>query len=511
MNRFRHFFDTLPGSRSMKLALAATLILMLGIASGWTLSGSGVEAAGKRLEPALAPAEQAQVTRALPGAQASYADTVAQVAPAVVTVRSERVVRSDGRAALQMPGDEDFFSQFFGLPRGRGRMPAVPREEGALGSGVIVSTDGYILTNHHVIDDANQIKVDLPDRRTFDAKLVGSDAASDLAVLKINATNLPVVRIGNSDQVRVGDVVLAIGNPLSVGQTVTMGIISAKGRATGVSDGTFEDFLQTDAPINQGNSGGALVNTRGELVGINSQILTPSGGNIGIGFAIPASMAQNVMQQLIKSGVVHRAMLGVTVQPMTSDLARSVGLNDVRGALVASVQADGPAAKAGLQRGDVILDVNGTPVTDSNTLRNRIAGLSPGSRASLTILRDGKQETVSATLGELPNRRLASNQREGDDGQGRFGLSVEPVTPELANQLGLKNVKGVVVADVAPGSAASDAGVRPGDVIEQVNRKPIGSVPELQDALKASGQRPALLLLNRQGNALFVALAPRNS
>jgi serine protease Do len=217
------------------------------------------------------------------------------------------------------------------------------------------------------------------------------------------------------------------------------------------------------------------------------------------------------MQQLIKNGVVHRAMLGVTVQPMTSDLARSLGLSDVRGALVASVQADGPAARAGLQRGDVILDVNGTAVTDSNSLRNRIASQAPGSRAALTILRDGRQETVNAVLGELPNTKMAANDREGGSGQGRFGLAVEPVTPDVAHQLGLKSARGLVVNNVAPGSPASDAGVRPGDVIEQVNRKPVSSVSELQDALKASGERPALLLLNRQGSSLYVALAARNS
>src|SRR6266480_3703898 len=282
------------------------------------------------------------------GPVVSYADIVSRVSPAVITIHSEMRVR----APQQFPFmDDPMFRQFFGdrVPQ---QMPEQHRI--ALGSGVIVSTDGYILTNHHVIDGAEQIKVDLNDDRTLDAKVVGTDPPSDLAVLKIDASNLPVLALGDSDNVRVGDVVLAIGNPLGIGQTVTMGIISAKGRATGLSDGSFEDFLQTDAAINRGNSGGALVNTNGELIGINSQILSPSGGSIGIGFAVPSNMARAVMDQLLKTGKVRRGMLGVTIQSVDADLASSMDLPVARGVIVTSVQPGSPAEKAGIKRGDVV-------------------------------------------------------------------------------------------------------------------------------------------------------------
>ena len=508
MARFRQLLAGAGGSNPLSLAVAALLLLLTGFAAGWSVSGPAVEAAGSA--PAIDSGQQAsQAPRAsAPFTQASYADAVARVTPAVVTIRAERVVRT--AAPAQSPFPDDLFGQLFG---NRGpRRPPMPREERGLGSGVIVSADGYILTNHHVVEGANQVRVELPDRRSFEAKVIGTDAPSDLAVLKIDAANLPTVPMGDSDRVRVGDVALAVGNPLGVGQTVTMGIISAKGRAAGFSDGSFEDFLQTDAPINQGNSGGALVNAQGELVGINSQILTPSGGNIGIGFAIPVSMAKNVMQQLIEGGVVRRAMLGVTVQPMTSDLARSLGISEVRGALVTSVEEGGPAQKAGLQKGDVILEVNGTPVADSNSLRNQIASLEPGARAEVKIQRNGKQDVIRPVLAELPTRRAATDaQGQPGTAQGRYGLSVAPVTPEVARQLGLEKAQGVVVEGVAPGSPASEAGVRAGDVIEQVNNKPVRGVSELQEALKSSGERPALVLLNREGASLFVALSPRNS
>jgi len=270
----------------------------------------------------------------------------------------------------------------------------------ALGSGVIVQRDGTILTNYHVIDGAEQIQVELTNHRVFKAKVVGSDPPSDLAVLKIDAKDLDALSLGNSDQVRVGDIALAIGNPLGLGQTVTAGIISAKGRATGLSDGSFEDFLQTDAPINQGNSGGALINTRGELIGISSQILSTSGGNIGIGFAVPSNMAQNVLDQILEGGKVHRGQLGVSIQPMTPELASKFGLSDVQGVLVNSVIPNGPAAKAGLRQGDVIVDFNGAAVTDGNTLRNHVASTAPGTKVNLGIFRDHQKQQIQATLGE---------------------------------------------------------------------------------------------------------------
>ena len=326
----------------------------------------------------------------------SYADVVSKVAPAVVTIHSTMRVRQPQQYPFM---DDPFFRQFFGQ-RGMQQMPVEPRRE-ALGSGVIVSQDGYILTNHHVIDGADQIKVDLNDSRTLEAKVVGSDAPSDLAVLKVNATSLPVLALGDSDRTRIGDVVLAIGNPLGVGQTVTMGIISAKGRQTGLSNGAFEDFLQTDAPINQGNSGGALVSTNSELVGINSQILSPSGGSIGLGFAIPSNMARTVMEQLVNTGKVRRGQLGITVLKIPSEEASKLGVTQGPGLVVYDVQPGSAADRAGLRRGDVITGLNGTPVNDPNTFRNQIAGTAPETHVTLTVQRDGAERQVQATLGEF--------------------------------------------------------------------------------------------------------------
>jgi Do/DeqQ family serine protease len=325
----------------------------------------------------------------------SYADVVSKAAPAVVTIHSQRRVRQPQQFPFM---DDPFFRQFFGE---RQTQPPPEQQRQGLGSGVIVDTNGYIITNHHVIDGAEQIKVDLYDNRSLDAKLVGADPPSDLAVLKVDASNLPVLTLGDSDRMRVGDVVLAIGNPLGVGQTVTMGIISAKGRQTGLSNGSFEDFLQTDAPINRGNSGGALVNTASELIGINSQILSPSGGSIGLGFAVPSNMARTVVEQLINNGRVRRGQLGVTVLRIPSEEATKLGITQGPGVVVFQVQEGSGADRAGLQRGDVITALNGTAISDPNTFRNQIASTPPGSEVTLTIKRNGQEQQVRARLGEF--------------------------------------------------------------------------------------------------------------
>jgi Do/DeqQ family serine protease len=376
---------------------------------------------------------------------------------------------------------------------------------------VVVTGDGYVLTNNHVIDSADDIRVEFTDGRSFKAKLVGADKPSDLALLKIESTNLPTVALGNSDGVQVGDVVLAVGNPLGIGQTVTMGIISAKGRSTGNGDGSYEDFLQTDAPINHGNSGGALVNLKGELVGINSQIVSQSDGNIGIGFAIPANMARHVMDDLRKDGRVRRSQLGVSIQPMTSDLADSLGLKDVSGVIVSSVSPDSAADRAGLKRGDVIKSFNGQPVHDYNALRNRVADMAPGSSATVTVVRDGSEKTLNVKLDEAAASKSARERdtADGNDDQAALGVAVAPLTPELAAQAKLpRNAKGVVVQDVNPNGRAADAGIAAGDIILEVNRQPVQSVDELRAAVRKTTDRPTLLLVSREGRELFVTVRP---
>jgi Do/DeqQ family serine protease len=421
----------------------------------------------------------------------------------VVTIQAER------KAKVQPAGmpDDPFFRQFFfGNQMPQQMQPRVVPERD-LGSGVIVGSSGYILTNDHVVHGAQSIRVTLKDGHTYDAKLVGTDPPSDLALLKIDAGTLPAATLGNSDQVRVGDVALAIGDPLGIGQTVTMGIISAKGRQTTIGDGSYEDFLQTDAPINRGNSGGPLVNTEGQVIGINSQILSPSGGSIGIGFAIPSDMAKNVMAQLKANGTVKRAQLGVMVQPVTSDMAANLGLAQVQGAIVSNVDKGSAAAKAGVERGDVILKFDGRDVKDPNTLKNRIAEHQPGTRATLTVLRDGHQQQLDATLGEAQSAESVGSKGEAGNGQGRFGMTVQPLTPDIARQIQVDpSTRGLVVTDVDPFGKAASAGLQKGDVIEQVNGQPVATVSQLRGALDRSTGRPALLLVDRAGNTFYLTL-----
>jgi serine protease Do len=481
-------FNALP----FKVLVLISVVLMVGCKRGSSLN--------------LAPPSPANSTTAA-GAQTSYADVVARVSPAVVTIRTEKRVR----APQQFPFmDDPFFRQFFG------DRTSQPREEieRALGSGVIVTADGYLLTNHHVIDGAEEIKVELNDGRTLDAKVIGSDPPSDLAVLKIDTTNLPVLNLGDSDRARVGDVVLAIGNPLGIGKTVTMGIISAKGRQTGLSTGSFEDFLQTDAPINRGNSGGALVDTSGELIGINSQIVSPSGGSIGIGFAIPSNMARSVLEQLVKTGKVRRGQLGVIVQKVSSDIAASLELKEAHGVIVSQVQPGGAAQQAGIERGDLITAFNGQEVIDPNSFRNQVASTPPGTSVTLTIQRSGSTKEVHATLGEFTATKSedqSSNSPGSSNGKaGKLGLGVEPLTPDVAGQLGIgKATQGVVVTQVDPSGPAADAGIRQGDVIEQVNQQTVRSAADVEAALLRSGTRPALLLVNHRGTTIFITVSPR--
>jgi Do/DeqQ family serine protease len=444
------------------------------------------------------------------GVRTSYADVVEKTSPAVVRIEAEHKNRQPEQ---RITPDDDFFRQFQ-MPKQDQRPPT----ERGLGSGVIASADGTILTNAHVVDGADKVTVMLSDNKAYDAKVVGIDKPSDLAVLKIDAQNLPFLTLGNSDAVRVGDIVLAIGNPLGIGQSVTAGIISAKGRRTGLSDGSFEDFLQTDAPINRGNSGGALVNLNGELIGVNSQILSggPSGGNIGIGFSIPSNMAKTVMEQLLKDGKVRRGMLGVNIQTVTEDTAKALDLKDVSGVIVSNVKAGSSADKAGVKRGDIITAINGEKIDDGNVLRNKVAGTLPGTEIKLTVLRDGSPVTLTATLDEFDldaagsrNPQQQQNGPSTEKQSGKLGLTLQSVTPQIAKQLGLSSDnEGVVVTDVDPSGVGADAGISRGDVLLEVNRQSVNSPEAVQSALEKAGDKPVLLLITRKGQTIYMTVRP---
>jgi serine protease Do len=434
--------------------------------------------------------------------KASFAPIVKRVLPAVVNISTSKVVKAP--TSMRGGGVDPLFRQFFGEGEGPFAPPRDRREQ-SLGSGVIVTPEGYILTNNHVVDGATDIRVTLSNKSEYKARLIGADPRTDIALLKIDAGSLPAVTISDSSKVEVGDIVLAIGNPFGVGQTVTSGIVSATGRGgLGIED--YEDFIQTDAAINPGNSGGALINDRGELIGINTAILSRAGGNQGIGFAIPSNLARGVMTQLVDHGKVTRAYLGIVPQDVTPAIAKAFNVKELRGALVGDVTPDSPASRAGIEKGDIILEVNGKAVTDANQLRLAISMMPPEQAVNLKVLRNGSERSLTARLTEFPVREERASAGKPDEGADLHGLSVDNLDAGIRRELQLKpGTQGVVVTAVDPASAAAAAGVRRGDVIQEVNRKPVRNIDDFARAMKNTNSE-ALLLLNRQGNTLFVAV-----
>jgi serine protease Do len=480
----------------------------------------GVHAA----ETANPPATLKTAPRSVDAGKRGYSGIVKKVAPAVVNISSSRVIKTDmpqnnmrrrnrggnggnngnDGSDLQM---DPFLRQFFGNDFFNNSVPR-ERKEKALGSGVIVSPEGYIMTNNHVVDHASEVTVVLADKREMKARVVGTDSHTDIAILKIEGSNFPYLTLGDSSKVEVGDVVLAVGDPFGVGQTVTSGIVSATGRG-GLGIEEVEDFIQTDAPINPGNSGGALVDDEGHLIGINTAILSGnSGGNQGIGFAVPINMARHDMDQILAHGKVDRGYLGILPQDVTPAMAKAFH-TQVTGALVGDVTKDSPASRAGLQQGDIILAVNGEAINDANQLRLKIGVLNPNSRVDLKVLRDGKTQQIAVQLGEFPSNEERASLDKKDSTEGALeGVSVENISREAAQQLKISpQTKGVVVDQVSPSSSAAEAGLKEGDVIQQVNHRAVTNVSEFTQAVKsATKDNPILLLVNRQGNTLFLAV-----
>jgi len=437
----------------------------------------------------------------------SYAPVVKKVSPGVVRLYTS--ARVQHTAYQGNPGMDDFLRRFFGdqfdMPNRRGFN--APRQHG-IGSGVIVTKDGYILTNNHVVDGADEVKVALQDGREFDATVVGRDPKSEVAVIKIDAKDLPAVPLADSDKVEVGDIVLAVGNPFGIGQTVTTGIVSATGRA-GALGLDYEDFIQTDAAINPGNSGGALVDLEGRLVGINTAILSRSGGNMGIGFAIPTNLARDVMDSLIRDGKVVRGYLGVMIQDLTPNLAEQFNVKgESKGALVGDVTPKGPADKAGLKSGDVIVEFDGKKVTDSRHLKLQVARTRPGETVPVKILRDGEIEELQVTVKELPgSERLAQGGRPQADEGTLNGVTVSDIDPRTRQQLNLPpRLNGVVITDVEPDSAAAEAGLRPGDVITEINRQPVKSAEQAVEMTEKAEDKRTLVRVWREGTSRFVVV-----
>ncbi len=493
------------------LLLAAGIVIGIMAASefGWLPRGLAVP------EPSPGPVVRPVTTAVqptLPGAAGqSFVEIAKLVKPAVVNIYATKTGRGEGPQAL--PFDDPFFRRFFGEEFFR-RFEQQPRErkERGLGSGVIVDGSGLIITNNHVVSKADEIKVTLSDKREFKAKLVGTDPKTDIAVVRIEANGLPTVPWADSDRLEVGEFVLAIGNPFGLTQTVTLGIVSALGRAAGIAE--YEDFIQTDAAINPGNSGGALVNVRGELVGINTAIYSQSGGNMGIGFAVPSNMARSITDQLVRGGKVVRGWLGVSIQELTPELATQFGVGDTKGVLVSDVMDDSPAKKAGLERADVIVEFDGKPMDSPTHLRNAVAQTPVGKKVPVKVIRDKKPRTIEVVISEQPKSIAQAGGEESGESAVPTGLlsdlDVRELTDELASRYGLKaGDRGVVVVRIKPGSQAEEAGVREGDMILEINRRAVTSLRSYERmASDLPKDQPVLLLIKRQGRTHFVTLRP---
>jgi len=491
--------------RKMVLILGALAV----IGTGWIWGGYTMPTGN--LVGMTAGVAQAAPLPVAPGSS-GFADVAKVVTPAVVNITTVISEKSSDRR--NVPDElRERMEEFFGAPGGpfgprRGPQgPSEPRGHGGgQGSGVIVSSDGYILTNNHVIDRAQEVMITLPDKREFTGKIVGADPKTDLAVVKIDGQNLPTVAWGDASKLQVGEYVLAVGNPFGLDSTVTLGIVSALGRGRmGITQ--YEDFIQTDAAINPGNSGGALVNTRGELVGINTAIFSQTGGYQGVGFAVPTSMGKPIYESLIKTGKVVRGYLGVGIQDLSQDLAKSFNVKQAKGALVSDVKEDGPADHAGLKQGDVIVSYQGSPVEDAVVLQRLVTRSAVGTKVSVTIVRDGREKDLTVTIGEQTDTVKVAAVESSETEYAFAGLAVQDLDRDTSKELGLKGkVQGVVVRSIEPGSGVEKAGLMAGDVIREINRQSVRSVKDFVKVTSAvkKGEN-VLILINRQGSSLFLS------
>lgn len=492
-------------NRFLKTVAPAALILA-GVVFGMVASSRALDWPSAEVKTDDAPiARSGKFT-------ASYADVVKKAAPSVVNISTTKTIKLDPRRQFSMPFDDPFFRQFFGNQfRGQGQAMPRTQTEHSLGSGVIFTKDGYILTNNHVVDGADEIKVTLSDKKTeMDAKVVGRDPKTDIAIVKINGKDLPFATLANSDKVEVGDVVLAIGSPFGLARSVTMGIVSAMGRG-GMGIEEYEDFIQTDAAINPGNSGGALVDAEGRVVGINTAILSRTGGSQGIGFAVPVNLAKNVMDSLLKNGRVDRGFLGVAIQDITPDLAKEFKVPESGGALVGDVTEKSAAGEAGIKSGDVIIELNGKAVTDARTLRLAVGQMAPGTKVSVKVLRQGAEKSFDVVLKAMPAEAQTgtgnSQDQDSEESDALNGVTVGDITPAIRQELNLPpRLQGAVITELDPSTPAYDAGLREGDVVIEINHQAVKDAESAVEISKHINSKKILLRVFSRGGVRFIVV-----